>query len=139
MGEPLRGVSGVAYLVRVSGEDTGGEIAVVECVLEPGALGAAPHTHHGHAEHVLDVSGEVTVVEGHDEVAVGPDGWVSAPRGVRHGCSTVGEVPAVLRTVVTPAGYERYFREIDALVRSRREPGPEELAAIRSACRTDSG
>jgi len=79
-------------------------MAVVECLLEPGALGAAPHAHHGHAEHLLVASGEVRCVVGQREVAVGPDGWVSAPRGVRHGFRNVGQVPAVLRSVITPAG-----------------------------------
>ena len=138
-GELLHGVAGVTYVVRVAGEQTGGELAVVECVLAPGAVGAAPHTHHGHAEHFLVDSGEVTFVVGHDDVAVGADGWVSVPRGVRHGFRNVGDVPALLRTVVTPAGYEGYFREIDALVRAGHEPDGDELAAMRSAYRTDSG
>ncbi len=138
-GELLRGVAGVSYLVRLSGADTGGELAVIECVLAPGATGAAPHTHLGHAEHFEVATGEVTFLVGVEERVMGADGWLSVPRGTRHGFRNDGTTEALLRFMVTPAGYEGYFRAIDALVRAGRVPGAEELAALRSGYRTTSG
>jgi quercetin dioxygenase-like cupin family protein len=138
-GEVLHGAAGVTYLVRLSGSDTAGELAVVDCVLTPGAVGAAPHTHHGHVETFQVVGGEVTFTVGHDDVVVGDDGWVSVPRGVRHAFRNAGTSDALLRCVLTPAGYEEYFREVAALVAGGVEPGPDDLAALRSRFRTTTG
>jgi mannose-6-phosphate isomerase-like protein (cupin superfamily) len=138
-GEALRGVTGVGYRVRLSGADTAGELAVVDCVLDPAAVGAAPHTHHGHAETFEVVAGEVAFTVGTDEVVLGPDGWVTVPRGVRHGFRNAGPGQARLRFVLTPAGYEDYFRQVAARIASGDEPTPDELALLRSRFRTTTG
>jgi quercetin dioxygenase-like cupin family protein len=138
-GETLIGAAGVEYLVRLSGRDTGGELAVVDCVLRPGAVGAAPHTHHGHVETFQVIVGEVTFTVGTDDVVLGDDAWVSVPRGVRHAFRNDGGGDALLRCVLTPAGYEDYFREVARLVASGVEPGPDDLAALRSRFRTTTG
>ena len=138
-GEVLLGAAGVTYLVRISGADTAGELAVIDCVLTPGAVGAAPHTHHGHVETFQVVGGEVTFTVGRDDVVVGDDGWVSVPRGVRHAFRNEGVTAALLRCVVTPAGYEDYFREVAAMVATGVEPSADDLAAMRSRFRTTTG
>jgi quercetin dioxygenase-like cupin family protein len=138
-GEELLGAAGVTYLVRLSGADTGGELAVVDCVLTPGALGASPHTHHGHVETFQVVGGEVTFTVGHDDVLVGDDGWVSVPRGTRHAFRNAGSADALLRCVITPAGYEDYFREVAELVATGVEPSADDLATLRARFRTTTG
>lgn len=138
-GEELVGAAGVRYLVRLSGADTGGELAVVDCVLAPGAVGAAPHTHHGHVETFQVVDGAVTFTVGRDDMVLGDDGWVSVPRGVRHAFRNDSGSDALLRCVLTPAGYEDYFREVARLVATGVAPGPDDLAALRSRFRTTTG
>lgn len=138
-GETLVGAAGVEYLVRLSGRDTGGDLAVVDCVLRPGAVGAAPHTHHGHVETFQVVGGEVTFTVGTDDVVLGDDAWVSVPRGVRHAFRNDSGADALLRCVLTPAGYEDYFREVAALVASGVEPTSDDLARLRSRFRTTTG
>ncbi len=137
-GERLAGVGGVTYVVRLSGEETSGELAVVECELAPGSLGAAPHVHHAHAEHFHVITGEVTFATPQGDVVAGPDTWVSIPREVSHGFRNAGTVPALLRCTVTPAGYEGYFREIDATLERGERLGADELAQLRSAYGTDT-
>jgi quercetin dioxygenase-like cupin family protein len=138
-GEQLHGAAGVTYLVRLSGADTAGELAVVDCVLVPGAVGAAPHTHHGHVETFQVVGGEVTFTVGSDDLVVGDDGWVSVPRGVRHAFRNESDADVLLRCVLTPAGYEDYFREVAELVATGVEPTADDLAALRSRFRTTTG
>lgn len=137
-GERLAGVGGVTYLVRLSGEETAGELAVVECELAPGSLGAAPHVHHEHAEHFHVVTGEVTFSTPAGDVVAGPDTWVSVPREVSHGFRNAGAMPALLRCTVTPAGYEGYFREIDAALSGGGRLTPPDLARLRGAYATDT-
>lgn len=137
-GEWLGGVAGVKYLVRLSGADTAGELAVVECVLAPGALGAAPHVHHSHAEHFQVVTGTVLFDVGDAVVEAGPDTWVSVPRETPHGFRNDGTADALLRCLVTPAGYEEYFRAIDAALASGASLDAAVLASMRSAYATDT-
>ena len=136
-GEVLLGISGTRYSVRITSADTGGEFSVVEVVLPPGAVGAAPHSHREHSEHFQVGAGEITFIVGDDERVVAGDGWVTIPRGVRHGFRNDGEVDALYRCAFTPAGYEDYFRQIDAAVRAGREPDGDELARLRSRYGTD--
>ncbi len=138
-GEALAGLPGVAYLVRLSGEDTAGDVAAVEITLAPGAVGASPHVHHAHAEHFHVVSGVVTFDVGHEAKAFGVGTWISVPRELRHGFRNESDVEAVLLCVVTPAGYEGYFREVDRRVAAGDTPTSEDLAALRSAYATDTG
>ncbi len=137
-GELLQGVGGVRYLVRLSGADTAGELAVVECELAPGAVGAAAHVHHGHAEHFHVITGEVTFETPDGDLVAGPDTWVSVPREAVHGFRNDGASPALLRCTVTPAGYEGYFRAIDRALDLGEELAPADLARLRSAYATDT-
>ncbi len=137
-GEWLNGVAGVRYLVRLGGDETSGELAVVECVLEPGALGAAPHVHHAHAEHFHVVSGEVLFDVDGAVVEAGPDTWVSVPRGCAHGFRNASPDDALVRCLVTPAGYENYFRSIDAAIEAGVSLEAAALASMRAEYSTDT-
>ncbi|GAA4298914.1 cupin domain-containing protein [Actinokineospora soli] len=119
------------YRIRLAGADTGGRLAVVELLLDPGALGASPHVHHGHEEDFVVLEGEITFDVGHTEV-VGAGGSVAVPRGTAHGFRNATARKARCLMVFTPAGYEDYFREIGRLVASGHEPTPEELTALRA-------
>ena len=47
-------------MIRLGGDQTGGVLAIVEHLLPPGATGAMPHIHHGHAEHFHVLDGLIT-------------------------------------------------------------------------------
>jgi quercetin dioxygenase-like cupin family protein len=100
------------FTVRISGEQTDGALSVVESILAPGALGAAPHIHHAHEEYFLVTSGEVTFDTADGALTMTAGGSVSVPRGRPHGYRNTTAAPATLTTIFTPAGYENYFREI---------------------------
>jgi quercetin dioxygenase-like cupin family protein len=138
--EVLSGVGGTRYVVRLDGATTGGHLAVVDCHLPAGAVGAAPHVHRDHVETFQVVSGIVTFDLGDaDAVDLGQDEWVSAPRGVRHGFGNRTDAPAVVRFLLTPAGYEDYFREVSRLVEAGAEPTPDDLAVMRARYGTTTG
>lgn len=124
------------FTVRISGEQTGGALAVVETVLPAGALGAAPHVHHAHEEYFLVTAGEVAFdVPGGVEV-VGAGGSVAVPRGRAHGFRNASGVDARLTMMFTPAGYETYFRDV-AQAHAEGEPiTPALLNELRGRYRT---
>jgi len=66
---------------KISGLDTGGSFSVVEHPMEPGTLGALPHTHANEDEYSLVLEGEVGVLIGEDEYRATPGTYVLKPRG----------------------------------------------------------
>ncbi|MEV0677929.1 cupin domain-containing protein [Actinosynnema sp. NPDC050436] len=124
------------YEIRLAGTDTGGRLAVVELTLEAGALGAAPHVHHGHEEDFVVLDGEITFDTTGDDVVVGAGGSLAVPRGTPHGFrNDTGSVARCLM-VFTPAGYEDYFREVSRMVAAGHEPTAAELDELRAGFRT---
>jgi quercetin dioxygenase-like cupin family protein len=124
------------FTVRISGSQTGGALSVVESVLPAGALGAAPHIHHGHEEYFLVVEGEVTFDTADGVLTVGAGGAVSVPRGQAHGYRNASGEAARLTTLFTPAGYENYFRAVASAAAEGVEITPELLNALRAEQRT---
>ncbi|TDD56860.1 cupin domain-containing protein [Kribbella antibiotica] len=126
--------------LRITGEQTAGALSVVDAVLNPGALGAAPHIHHGHEEYFLIGSGLVTFdtptgpveIGPGGSVEIGPGGSVAVPRGQAHGFRNLADEPAHLTMLFTPAGYENYFRTAAEAFASGEPLTPELLNALRA-------
>ncbi len=69
-------------------------------------------------EHVFEVGGE--------ELAAGPGAVVFAPRRVPHSHRRVVPRTGRFLTLVSPAGFEGFFRELAAAG----EPGPDDYARV---------
>jgi quercetin dioxygenase-like cupin family protein len=136
-GERLRAPAG-SYVVHLSGEQTGGTLAVVEYSFPPGAVGAAPHVHHGHAEHFHILDGEITFDLSGTVLAVGAGGSVSVPAGTAHGFRNASAGWARCLFLLTPAGYENYFRDIHRALEAGETPDAARLAELRTAYRTQT-
>ncbi|WP_343966991.1 cupin domain-containing protein [Kribbella koreensis] len=134
-GEVLELPFGV-FTVRISGSQTGGALSVVESVLSAGALGAAPHVHHGHEEYFLVTDGEVTFDTADGVLTVGAGGSVAVPRGQAHGYRNASSSVARLTTLFTPAGYENYFRAVASAAASGVEITPTLLNELRAEQQT---
>ncbi|WP_117210078.1 cupin domain-containing protein [Allorhizocola rhizosphaerae] len=124
--------------VRLTGEDTGGQLSIVEFTMPPGAMGAAPHIHHGHTEEFVITEGEITFDLAPGTEVVGAGGTVSVPPGAAHGFRNASGQPARLIGLFRPAGYEQYFREVHEMVVSGHMPTPEDLAKLRARFNTTS-
>ena len=104
-------VVGDRYTIKTSGEDTGGAFALIEAVVPPGG-GPPPHIHHREDEAFYVLEGELAFhVDGRD-IAAGAGAWVTLAKGSLHHFKNVGDRPARMLIVVTPAGLERYFLEV---------------------------
>jgi quercetin dioxygenase-like cupin family protein len=106
---------GVRFLI--DGEVTGGAFSLVEHPLPPRALGAPLHTHHREDEYSYVLEGRFGVQLGEEEVLeAGPGDLVFKPRGVAHAFWNAGDEPARLLELISPAGFEHYFRELAPLL-----------------------
>jgi len=100
---------GTSTVVKVTGDATGGALAVVETSISPRGL----IEQHVHANDVWIYvrQGHVGVLVG-DDIAEGSMGsWLLKPRDIPHAMWNSRDVPARVMEVLTPAGTEGYFRE----------------------------
>jgi quercetin dioxygenase-like cupin family protein len=105
---------GVRFLI--DGERTGRAFSLVEHPLPPRALGAPVHTHHNEDEYSYVLQGRFGVQLGDDTLEAGPGDLVFKPRGVPHAFWNAGDEPARLLELISPAGFEHYFRELAPLL-----------------------
>ena len=105
---------GVRFMI--DGEATGGAFSLVEHPLPPRALGAPIHTHRNEDEYSFVLAGRVGVQLGEDVLEAGPGELVFKPRGVPHAFWNAGDEPARLLEIISPAGFENYFRELAPLL-----------------------
>jgi quercetin dioxygenase-like cupin family protein len=123
---------GVRFMV--DGETTGGTFSLVEHPLPPRALGAPVHTHANEDEYSYVLEGRIGVQLGDDVLEAGPGDLVFKPRGVRHAFWNAGDEPARLLEIISPAGFENYFRDIAPLLAA---PEPDEAAIGEIVARYD--
>jgi quercetin dioxygenase-like cupin family protein len=105
---------GVRFLI--DGEGTGGAFSLVEHPLPPRALGSPLHTHRNEDEYSFVLEGRFGVQLGNEVVEAGPGDLVFKPRGVAHAFWNAGDEPARLLELISPAGFEDYFRELAPLL-----------------------
>lgn len=124
-------LGGVGVIFKVFGPLTGGAFSIVEHPLEPGTL-AMPHTHRGEDELSYVLEGEVGVKVGDLVVQATPGSYVFKPRGIPHTFWNAGPGPARLLEIISPAGFESYFREMARVLSPSGPPDPEQIAVIAS-------
>jgi quercetin dioxygenase-like cupin family protein len=105
---------GVRFMI--DGAATGGNFSLVEHPLPPRALGSPVHTHRNEDEYSYVLEGRVGVQLGDDVIEAGPGDLVFKPRGVAHAFWNAGDQPARLLEIISPAGFENYFREMAPLL-----------------------
>jgi quercetin dioxygenase-like cupin family protein len=117
------GSIGVAF--KLFGKDTGGSVSIVEHPFPVGAL-VPPHIHTREDEFSIVTEGEIGFRSGDDEVVLGAGGYITKPRNELHTMWNAGKTPARMIEVISPAGFEDFFREVSTLVAD----GPPDPAAI---------
>lgn len=120
---------GVRFMV--DGEQTGGQFSLVEHPLPPRALGSPVHAHRNEDEYSYVLEGRIGVQLGDDVLHAGPGELVFKPRGVPHAFWNAGDEPARLLEIISPAGFENYFRELAPLLAAtqRDETGIRKVVA----------
>lgn len=104
-------LGGITVEFKLMGADTGGALAIVEHEFAPGAL-VAPHVHTLEDEYSIVTAGEIGFRSGNREVVLGPGGYITKPRGEAHAMWNAGPGPARMIEVISPAGFELFFRAV---------------------------
>jgi mannose-6-phosphate isomerase-like protein (cupin superfamily) len=100
---------------KIDGPQTGGRFSVVHHPLTPRMLAAPLHRHHREDEYSYVLSGFFGALLGDSVVTAEPGTWVFKPRGQWHTFWNAGDSPCEIIEVISPAGFENYFREMRAI------------------------
>jgi mannose-6-phosphate isomerase-like protein (cupin superfamily) len=117
--------SDAVFFVRASAEMTAGAFSIIE---EVAPLDTPMHVHAREDELFYVLEGQHTFVVGDDEFRAGPGAVVFAPRGVPHAHRRAVARSGRFLTMCSPAGFEGFFRDLDAAEREGRL-GPAAYAA----------
>jgi mannose-6-phosphate isomerase-like protein (cupin superfamily) len=117
---------GVRFLI--GGDATGGSFSLVEHTLPPRGLGAPLHRHANEDECSFVVEGRLGAQLGDEIVEAGPGEVVWKPRGQEHTFWNAGDEPLRFLEVISPAGFEGYFRELAPLLAAGDREGVAEVA-----------
>jgi mannose-6-phosphate isomerase-like protein (cupin superfamily) len=123
-------LGGIGVVFKLWGEDTNGAVAVVEHPIAVGAF-AEPHLHTREDEYSIVTEGAIGFRSGDREAVLEAGGYITKPRGELHAVWNAGSTPARIIEIISPAGFEMFFRDIADVV----EAGPptmQDVAAIAS-------
>lgn len=107
-------VLGSSVRILLDGKQTHGAFALVELTGQPGDF-VPPHVHTREEETFHVVEGELEIqCGGHTSVLRAGDTFF-APRNIPHSPKFIGSGPGRILVTLTPAGFERVFREFDGM------------------------
>ena len=110
--------------IKVTAEQTGGLMSIVEITEPPGA--AAPlHVHHREDEAFWVLEGDVTFEVGATTFEAHAGDFAFGPRDVPHRYE-VGEAGCRMLFILTPGGFEGAIRDMSTPARARTIPPPSE-------------
>lgn len=122
-------IGGLGVVFKVDGRETGGAFSVVEHPVAPGTL-VPPHTHQHEDELTYVLAGTIGARVGGRDVALGPGSYLIKPRGVSHTFWNAGPEPARLLEIISPAGFEQYFRELAPVLASEPVVDPARIGEV---------
>lgn len=109
------------FTFKASGDDAGGGFAAVETVLHP--VAAAPaHVHERTDEAFYVIGGEIVVEVGEQRLRGTPGSFGFLPRGIPHRYLPQAPGPVRVLWLLSPAGFEGFWREVGTPVIDGEEP-----------------
>ena len=121
------GSIGVRFLI--DGDETGEGFSLVEHPMSPRALAAPIHRHAREDEYSFVLEGRMGALLGEEVVEAGPGDLVFKPRNQWHTFWNAGDRPCRILEIISPAGFERFFRELDQLGGAL-QAAPEDLSRL---------
>ena len=130
---PADGASGflgsIGVRFMIDGLEAGERFSLVEHPMSPRALAAPLHLHTREDEYSFVLEGRMGALLGDDVVEAGPGDLVHKPRNQWHTFWNAGDEPCRILEIISPAGFEQYFRELAAMG-GPRNADPEQFAQL---------
>jgi mannose-6-phosphate isomerase-like protein (cupin superfamily) len=111
--EGFLGSIGVRFMI--DGAEAGERFSLVEHPMSSRALAAPLHLHTREDEYSFVLEGRMGALLGDEVVEAGPGDLVFKPRNQWHTFWNAGDEPCRILEIISPAGFENFFRELDAM------------------------
>ena len=125
--EGFLGSIGVRFMI--DGFEASERFSLVEHPMSPRALAAPLHLHTREDEYSFVLQGRMGALLGDDVVEAGPGDLVFKPRNQWHTFWNAGDEPCRILEIISPAGFERFFRELSDMGGALKAD-PEALAQL---------
>ena len=119
-------------IFKVVSEDSQGDLMIVQYTAPGHFPGPAQHIHQHTDETFYVLGGTLKVTVGETSRTIEAGGIVFVPRGVAHTFANPTAKPVTMLIVMTPGGFEGYFREMAGLAQSGRIADPDAVATLQS-------
>ena len=110
--EGFLGSIGVRFMI--DGADAADRFSLVEHPMSPRSLAAPLHLHTREDEYSFVLEGRMGALLGDEVVEAGPGDLVFKPRNQWHTFWNAGDEPCRILEIISPAGFENFFRELAA-------------------------
>ena len=121
------GSIGVRFMI--DGPEAGERFSLVEHAMSPRALAAPLHLHTREDEYSYVLEGRMGALLGDEVVEAGPGDLVFKPRNQWHTFWNAGDEPCRILEIISPAGFEHFFRELSDMGGAI-NADPDELTAL---------
>jgi mannose-6-phosphate isomerase-like protein (cupin superfamily) len=125
--EGFLGSIGVRFMI--DGAEADQRFSLVDHSMSPRALAAPLHRHTREDEYSFILEGRMGALLGDDVVEAGPGDLVYKPRNQWHTFWNAGDEPVRLLEIISPAGFEHFFRELSDMGGALKAD-PQELAQL---------
>ena len=125
--EGFLGSIGVRFMI--DGSEAGQRFSLVEHPMSPRALAAPLHLHTREDEYSFVLEGRMGALLGDEIVEAGPGDLVFKPRNQWHTFWNAGDEPCRILEIISPAGFENFFRELSDMGGAI-NADPDELKAL---------
>ena len=126
-GDGFIGSIGVRFMI--DGNEADERFSLVEHPMSARALAAPLHRHTREDEYSFVLEGRMGALLGDEVVEAGPGDLVFKPRNQWHTFWNAGDEPCRILEIISPAGFERFFRELVDLG-GIAEATPEQFAEL---------
>jgi mannose-6-phosphate isomerase-like protein (cupin superfamily) len=109
---------------KIDSSQTGGRFSVIHHQLLPRTLAAPLHRHHREDEHSYVLKGRFGALLGDHVVTAEVGTWVFKPRQQWHTFWNAGDDLCEIIEVISPGGFEDYFRELRDIWPDGAKSGP---------------
>lgn len=100
----------------LSEDETGGKYSLTEFTMAPPPVpGPPPHIHEDGDEAIYVPAGTLEMEFGEQKMTGSAGSVLLVPRGMRHGLSNPGPDPVRMLIILSPPGYEGFWREMAEL------------------------
>lgn len=121
------GSIGVRFMI--DGAEAGQRFSLVEHPMSARALAAPLHRHTREDEYSYVLEGRMGALLGDDVVTAGPGDLVFKPANQWHTFWNAGDEPCRILEIISPAGFEHFFAELDAMGGALQAP-PQALGEL---------